>query len=234
MFGLLKDIFEGISLIFSKDLDKKTLRHLKKTNRKFVEKRTFLRKGHKIDVYVFENKKDGLAGQCVPGVGTIILNKENFKWPKLLQDYYLFHELGHKKTWKWLKIVSSCLLFISIPLLLLALCFLLFTLIGLIFFFFGFGSFFLVASGLATIVLLFPFVFSQWISEGFADSFAIRQMSIEGYLGAHGIRRKIRQKERKGRIKTMGFLSFYVWKIFGLLSYPPEWIVVGIYKKLNK
>lgn len=231
---VFKDFFDGISCFFSKDLDRKVLRYFKKTDRKFIKKVNYEVKKFKITAYIYENELDGLAGQCLPN-NAILINKRVLSMPKLLQEYYLLHELGHKETPKISKIIIGFFFLISIPIALCSFLFGVMTFFGLLLFLFGaIDIYFFITIIFSGILCLIPFIITQQINESYAEYFVVKNTSISFYQKANILRREIRLKEKETRIKKLGLARYYFWFVFGKVCYPKESWVIAWFTLLRK
>jgi len=240
--NIINSIRDEIKYIFSKDPDFKTLRYLKDNKQKFITKKKFILAGQTFNVYIYKKPEDYLLGQYTKHK-TIIINKKIFNHSKDFQKYILLHELGHKMTPWPAKLLSAGLFMTAAILLIFA------TLLTVIFSTYMliliaismiFGNWinltFLLPILIIQIALLLIVRLSQFISEGYAECYVVKKTSEKFYLKIQPEYLKIRQNNKKRRLKKMTIKKYPIylfWRIYGWISYPKPKFVIQTYYTLK-
>jgi hypothetical protein len=199
-------------------VEKLTLYSLKLAGRKFLYKQEFdLPNGAKVTGYVYEKEELFLARTTF--LKTIIINKKVFEFSKNTQEYILLHELGHKKVPLITDIFFDTLIILATILLVCTILIIPAIIISLI----DPKIINPLTAIIALPMTIAPFVILQYLSEGHAEYYAIKQIKPERYLNA--------TKEIKQKFKNK---KTWTYELFKLLTYPkPEWMV-KIYNLKNK
>jgi len=239
-----KSLLESLRCIFSRDKDFKTKKYLEGSKRKFLEKKKYDLAGQKFDVYVFEKKEDYFLGQYVTTTKTIIINSKIFKQTKDFQKYILLHELGHKmmpwplKIIFWLIIGPSAIAFLMTTIVFgVSIIIAIFLVVASAIFGYWINLGFLLAAIILEIILLLLIRFAQFISEGYADCYAIKNTSKDFYLKIQPEYLKLRKANNKRRLKNMTIKKrpeYIFWKAHKWISYPTPKFAIKMYNLIQK
>ena len=209
--------------MLNKIKDKLTILYLKLLFGNFEGKTRYRYKNHKQDVYLFSNKS--IKGSHSTPFKTILIQDSLFKkYSKNVRDYVFLHELGHINVNYFLTLLYYVLViptfyvfFTIIPFTVLMPLLLWFLKRQIYLSIIAFSSFLILF-----FIISFFLVILNWISEGYAEIFAIKIIGEKKYISS--------LQEMKKKAKKSNILKKY----FYFIRYPPKTLVLWVYRKLIK
>ena len=184
---------------------------------KFKEIKEFvLPNNQKVEIITFEGKHSNIGATTL--FKTIIINEDLFlKYPKIIQDYVIAHELGHSRFSNLVFVIISFALLVANLLKILGFVaiissFIISSILNYYYVFF-------VTLGIWGLIFFIIGLLITWKSEIDADFYAIKLLGLEKFISCKKV---IKNKHSKIPIRR---------RIENVLSYPPDKLIFYLWDK---